>query len=362
MVTTSATKSVSFERLSGAVCDILTAVKVPDGEARLVAAALATAEARGMASHGVIRLPVYADRIRRGGIKPGHSGIVLKETASTLLLDGEDGLGAVLAARGMTEAVARAQSTGVGMVGIRRSNHFGEAGYFVRSAVEAGMIGLLTTNGSPNMPPWGGTDKLFGTLPLAVGIPAGRHPAVVLDIALGVVSKGKILVAARGGAKIPLGWGVDSTGAVTDDPNKVLDGGWTQPIGGHKGSGMIMVLEVLTGILTGSGIVDAIGDLYEDPERPQNLGHFAAAIDIGSFIPLESFKQGVDHLIDLVKASPLAPGHDEILVPGEREHRLELKAKETGIHLDQETRRQLRDLAAAVDAPQALAILDGDDA
>lgn len=362
MATTSATTSVSFEDLTGALYDILTAVEVPDGEARLVAEALATAEARGMASHGVIRLPVYADRIRHGGIKPGHSGVVLKESPSTLLLDGEDGLGAVLAARGMAEAVARARTTGVGMVGIRRSNHFGEAGYFVRAAVEAGMIGLLTTNGSPNMPPWGGTEKLFGTLPLAVGIPAGRHPAVVLDIALGVVSKGKILVAARKGSKIPLGWGVDSTGAATDDPQKVLDGGWTQPIGGHKGSGMIMVFEVLTGILTGSGIADAIGDLYADPDRAQNLGHFGAAIDVGSFIPVDSFKQGVDHLIDLVKASPLAPGHDEILVPGEREHRLEMTAKDAGIYLDPETRKQLQDLAASVDASGALAILGGDDA
>lgn len=362
MATTSATTSVSFQDLTEALYDILTAVEVPGGEARLVAEALATAEARGMASHGVIRLPVYVDRIRHGGIKPGHGGIALKESASTLLLDGEDGLGAVLAARGIAEAVERARKSGVGMVGIRRSNHFGEAGYFVRMAVEAGMIGLLTTNGSPNMPPWGGTEKLFGTLPLAVGIPAGRHPAVVLDIALGVVSKGKILVAARKGSKIPLGWGVDSAGAPTDDPNKVLDGGWTQPIGGHKGSGMIMVLEVLTGILTGSGIVEAIGDLYAEPERPQNLGHFAAAIDVGCFIPVESFKRGVDHLIDLVKASELAPGHDEILVPGEREHRLEMDAKIAGIRLDPETREQVRNLAASLDASRALAILGAVDA
>lgn len=353
-----ATATVSVGDLTEAMCDILLSVDVPQSEAQIVAEALAAAQARGMASHGAMRLPIYVERIRAGGIKPGRSGVTVKESPSSLLLDGEDGLGAVLAARGIGEAIARARATGVGLVGIRRSNHFGEAGYFVRAAINAGMIGLLTTNGSPNMPPWGGTQKLFGTLPVAVGIPTSKNPPLILDIALGVVSKGKILIAARKGVKIPLGWGVDATGAPTDDPEKVLAGGWTPPIGDHKGSGMIMALEVLSGILTGSGIVDAIGDLYDDPERPQNLGHFAAAIDVAVFLPVEDFKRGVDHLIDLVKLSPLAPGHDEILVPGEREHRMELDAKENGLMLEAEARQQLQELARSVGAVRALAILD----
>jgi LDH2 family malate/lactate/ureidoglycolate dehydrogenase len=362
MAISGTTSSVAVADLTEAIADILVSVDVPESEARIVAEALAAAEARGMASHGAIRLPVYVERIKAGGIRPGRSGVVLKEAPSSLLLDGEDGLGAVLADRGMREAVARASTTGVGVVGIRRSNHFGEAGFFVRTAIDAGMIGLLTTNGSPNMPPWGGTQKLFGTLPLAVGIPTMNHPPLVLDIALGVVSKGKILVAARKGVKIPLDWGVDAAGEPTDDPEKVLDGGWTQPIGGHKGSGLIMMLEVLSGILTGGGIADAIGDLYNDPERPQNLGHFAAAIDVSAFLPVDDFKRGVDHLIDLVKLSPLALGHDEILIPGEREHRLEMEAHTNGLALEPEARHQLRDLAGAVGATKAIAILDGVDA
>ena len=220
------------------------------------------------------------------------------------------------------------------------------------------MIGLLTTNGSPNMPPWGGTEKLFGTLPLAVGVPASKYPPVVLDIALGVVSKGKVLVAARKGSKIPLGWAVDAKGAPTDDPQKVLDGGWTEPIGGYKGSGMILVLEILSGILTGSGMADTIGDLYDEPSRPQNLGHFAAAIDVASFLPVADFKQAVDHLIGRIKASPLAPGHDEILIPGEREHRLEAEAMSNGLVLEPEVRAQLHEVAWSVNAARALEILD----
>jgi LDH2 family malate/lactate/ureidoglycolate dehydrogenase len=361
MAISGAMRPVSIGDLTEAMHSILVSVDVPEDEARVVAEALAAAEARGMASHGVIRLPVYVDRIKAGGIRPGRKGVPIRESPSSLLLDGENGIGAVLASRAMREAVQRARATGVGVVGIRRSNHFGEAGYFVRTAVDAGMIGLLTTNGSPNMPPWGGTEKLFGTLPLAIGIPTLRRPPLVLDIALGVVSKGKVLVAARNGTKIPLDWAVDATGAPTDDPQKVLAGGWTQPIGGYKGSGLIMALEVLTGILTGGGIADAIGDLYTDLESPQNLGHLAAVIDVAAFVPVEDFRRAVDHMIDRVKRSPLAPGHDRILVPGEREHHLESEAKGKGLFLEQEARQQLRELAHAVGARPALEILDDTD-
>lgn len=339
---------VNAKALEKMIAEILEQVGVPRDEASLLADALVCADARGMNSHGVMRLPVYVKRMRSGGIKPGRKGKILKETASTVLLDGEDGIGQVIATKAMQEAIRKAKEAGVGIVGVTRSNHFGEAAYYVIQAVQHDTIGLITTNGSVGMPLWGGLSKLTGPLPIAVGIPSGTEFPIVLDIALGTVSKGKILYAAGKGEKIPLGWGVDSQGRPTDDPQKVLDGGWTPPIGGYKGSGLILVAEVLSGVLTGGRFSNEIGDLYADVSSPQGLGHFVMAIDIEAFMPKNEFKRRVDFLIRLIKNSTLAPGFEEILIPGEREFKMEGERRDKGIPLSAEVLNQLESLAKEV--------------
>jgi LDH2 family malate/lactate/ureidoglycolate dehydrogenase len=219
------------------------------------------------------------------------------------------------------------------------------------------MIGIVSTNGSPNMPPWGGVEKLFGTLPLAVAIPAREEPPVVLDIAMGVVSKGKILLAARKGEQIPPGWGVDASGHPTTDPAEVLDGGWTQPIGEHKGSGLIFILEVLNGLLTGSGVADAIGDLYGDPALPQNLGHLVIVIDVTAFVERDDFERSVDTFVRLIRSSRVASGHEALLLPGDRERLEEELAAERGVLVSAETLDELRRLGREVGVQ--IAALDG---
>jgi LDH2 family malate/lactate/ureidoglycolate dehydrogenase len=320
---------------------LLLAADVPPAHADLVAEALVEADVRGMTSHGLMRLPVYIRRIQSGGIDPHAIGVIESETASAVMIDGQAGLGQVIAMRAMKEAVARARKTGVGIAGVRNSNHFGEAAYYVQPAIDAGMIALVTTNGSPNMPPWGGVTHMIGTLPLAVGVPAGEAAPVVLDMALGAVSKGKILNAAKTGATMPDGWGVDKRGVPTNDPQVVLDGGWTPPIGGHKGFGLLVALEVLAGVLTGAAVGPDIGDLYGADDQPQDLGHFLMAIDIATFVPTELFGDRMDRMISRFKSSELVPGVDKIRMPGEVELDTAALRRRTGIPMSDEVMNEL---------------------
>ena len=345
---------VDAEALEALTFHILQQVGVPQDEARLLADALICADVRGMNSHGVLRLPVYVSRIRGGGIVPGRKGRILRETASTVLFDGEDGIGQVISTRAMEEAIRKAREAGAGMVGVTRSNHFGEGAYYVLQAIEQDMIGAITTNGSPNVPPWGSFAKLVGTLPVAFGIPSGTEFPIVLDMALCAVAKGKVMYAASKGEKIPPDWGVDAQGRPTDDPQEVLDGGWTVPIGKYKGTGLMLIAEVLSGVLTGGKFADEIGGLYGGPALPQELGHFVMAIDVRSFMPIDAFKGRVDSLIHLVKGSQLAPGFEEILMPGEREFRTEQQRRADGIPLSVEVLEQLRSLAGELSVEFAL--------
>lgn len=336
---------VNAEALEILTDKILEEVGVPEDEARLLADALVSADARGMNSHGVMRLPVYVERIRAGGIKPGRKGKILRESVCTVLLDGEDGIGHVVATRAMAEAIRKAKEAGAGLVGVTRSNHFGEAAFYVLQTVQQDMIGLITTNGSPRIPLWGSFSKLTGNLPVAIGIPSKTEFPIVLDMALGAVALGKVMYSAEKEEKIPPDWGVDAQGEPTDDPQKVLGGGWTPPIGKYKGSGLMLVAEVLSGVLTGGRFAQEIGSMYGDPSFPQGLGHLAVAINVESFIPIDAFKQRVDSLIRLIKGSELAPGFEEILMPGEREFRMEQQRRVKGIPLSVSVLAKLRSLA-----------------
>jgi LDH2 family malate/lactate/ureidoglycolate dehydrogenase len=238
--------------------------------------------------------------------------------------------------------------SGAAVVGVRRSNHFGEGSYYVAQAIAAGMIGLITTGGSPNMPYWGGREPVLGTLPLAVGVPAGQEAPIVLDLAFGTVSKGKVIQAAARGERIPLDWAVDRDGNATDDPHAVLDGGWVLPIGTYKGSGLILIMEILSAVLTGARFATDVYELYGDHGRPQGLGHFVFVIDVAAFMPLRELTDRVDRLIRIVKASGPA---GELLMPGEREQRLAEQRQTSGVPLPADTIKALGEIAGDVGFP-----------
>lgn len=312
-------RRVTQERLLALSTDIFVRAGVPEAEARLVASTLVEADLRGMQSHGVLRVPIYTEKIRAGGFRPGTKGRVVRETAGTSLIDGENGLGQVVTMHAMEIAMAKAKANGIGAAGVLNSNHFGEAAYYVLQAARRDMIGVVATNGSPNMPAWGGMTKMTGPLPFTAAVPTGQEPFVI-DAALGMTNRGKLIYLAETGQTIPVGWGVDREGQPTELPRQVLDGGWILPIGGHKGFGITMFLEILSGVLTGANVGSDIRDLYNAPrDVAQGLGHFCIAIDPVAFMSLPTFKSRMDAMIAMVRASKLAPDCERMVIPGEPE-------------------------------------------
>jgi LDH2 family malate/lactate/ureidoglycolate dehydrogenase len=324
---------VQANELQSLVEEMLVRTGVPAADASVVAGSLIGADARGMNSHGILRLPVYIRRLKQGGFSASSTSSVLRETPSTALIDGDNGLGAVLTMRAMDMAISKAGQTGIGAVGITRSNHNGEGAPYVLRAVKEDMIGIATTNGSPIMPVWGGKTALTGPLPITIGVPTEKHKPIVLDAALGMSSRGKILYHAEKGLSVPDGWLVDADGRPTNDPNWVKNGGWILPIGGHKGWGLILMCEILSGLLTGGPFGRELTNLYDDLDKPQGNGQFVIAINVGAFLDVASFKQRMDAYIDEMKSSELAPGFEEILMPGEIEFRRETKQRAEGIAL-----------------------------
>ena len=343
---------VDAGKLLSLIVDIFERAGMPDDEAALVADALVLADLRGMHSHGVLRTTIYVEKIRGGGFRPGRKGRVVRETGGTVLLDGEDGIGQVLTIAAMDRAIDKARKNGIGAAGVFNSNHHGEAAYYILHALKSDMIGIVATNGSPNMPAWGGTTKMTGPLPFTAGAPAQDEQPFLIDAALGVTNRGKLIYMADKGEKVPFGWGVDRNAKPTDEPSRILDGGWILPIGGHKGFGITMFIEILSGVLTGALIGSAIRDLYNDPhEQPQGLGHFCIAIDPEAFMPIAQFKRRMDEMIRMIKASALAPGNERMIIPGQLEFEKEKARRLQGIPLAVKLISQLRNLGSKLGSP-----------
>ena len=243
---------VSATALRDFTAAIFATLGLPPDQAAVVSDCLVQANLRGLDSHGVARIPIYAKRLRLGLVNPRPTLACTRVAQSAVHLDGDDGMGMVVGTRAMTEAIALAREVGIGMVGVRRSTHYGMAAYYVLQAVAADCIGFAFTNSSPGMAPFGGTKPILGVNPLAVGVPAGRRPAYVLDMAMSVVSGGKVRLEAVKGTKIPLGWILDEQGRPTDNPADMFPNGTLLPMG-YKGFGMAIMIEILSGVLTRAG-------------------------------------------------------------------------------------------------------------
>jgi LDH2 family malate/lactate/ureidoglycolate dehydrogenase len=309
---------------------LLAAHGVPEKDAAIIASCLVEADLRGVDSHGLLRLPGYLERVRHGLINPCPSLSPQHATPVAASLDGQNGFGFVVATRAMDEAIAMAREFGIGMVSVRRSTHFGMAASYLLQAINAGMMALVFTNASRAMPPWGGRDPLLGTSPFAAGAPGGRHAPFVLDMSPAVAARGKIRRAQRRGETIPPGYALDAQGRPTTDPAAALQG-VVLPIGGPKGSGLAMLMDIFSGVFSGAGFAGDVGDQYKDFERPQNVGHFFLALKPGLFVSEEAFRARMDVLYERVKNCPKAEGFDEIYFPGELEARQEEARRQAGI-------------------------------
>jgi LDH2 family malate/lactate/ureidoglycolate dehydrogenase len=310
--------------------ELLEALGVPKPHAWLVSDSLVAANLRGVDSHGVQMLPVYVDQIEAGSVDPRAAGQPLTETGACLTYNGENGLGQVVADRCTEHAVRLAGPGGLSLVVARNSNHFGAAAYWARKLCRAGLIGIVMCNASPAVPPWQGKEPRVGTNPICIAIP-GEGPQVwLLDMATTTVAMGKVYDASfRGEPTIPPGWAMDRDGNPTTDTQTALNG-FMLPLGGYKGSGLALAVEILCASLSGGPMSTEVGSL-RDGFVPLRISQMFLAIDPARFVGLAEFQERSARLVQMIKSAATAPAYDEVLVAGEPEWRSEQKRLREGI-------------------------------
>ncbi len=313
------------------VTDVLTVRGVPGADAALLADSLVTAELWGHASHGVLRLPWYAARLASGAMAAVTEVEQVVDQGPVVVLDAHDGIGQVAAGRAVDLGIERARRHGIAGIAVRNSGHFGTAAYFTRAVAEAGCFAILMTNASPAMAPWGGRRKSVGTNPWSIAAPAGRHGAVVMDLANTAVARGKVYLAAERGEQIPDGWAATADGTPTTDPAEAIDG-LILPMAGAKGYVISFMMDVLAGVLTGSAFGDSVAGPY-DPTRRSGAGHLLLVIDVASLGDADEFACRMEQLVDQTHSGELASWADQILVPGELEDRARVRNERDGIRL-----------------------------
>jgi len=318
------------------IIDILTHLDVPSEEASIIAEVTLDADLKGFSSHGIGRFPQYIKGLEVGTIKPQTVLDVEKESAATALVNGNHGFGHVVTYRSMEMAIQKAKETGIGMVGIHNSNHFGVAGYYSDMAIMEDLIGIITANTEPAVAPIGGKEPILGTNPLAIGIPSGSH-YVSVDMATSASARGKLLEAKRQGRPIPENVALDAEGKPTTDPAEALKGS-ILPFGAHKGYALSFMIEIMAGPLVqasyGKGVTGTA-----NPEVTCTKGDLITAIDPSKFVELDDFKQDVDDFIAQIKTDP------NVMIPGDFEVRNVKTHQKEGIPLDDTLVEQLREIA-----------------
>lgn len=318
---------------------------MPKEDAAWTAETLVQAELRGTSSHGVIRVPDYMRRLKTGANNPTPRVKVVKDAGALALLDGDNGMGQVVARKAMEDCLDRAEKHNVGIVVMQRSNHFGAAASFAALALDRKMVGLCTTNAVKTIAPAGGKQKLLGNNPISISVPS--DPPILLDMALSTVARGYVLQAQKAGKSIPEGWGVDAEGRPTTDPDEVLESGSLTPIAGYKGSGLSIAIDAILGALTGGAHSHRIVGIMRRTD-PGNVTHFFAALRIEALLPFGEFRSTVNTLCGFLRASPKAAGVERIWMPGEMEYEREQERKVSGIALLPERYAELSELAGEI--------------
>jgi LDH2 family malate/lactate/ureidoglycolate dehydrogenase len=307
---------------------VLEANRVSPEHASTVADCLVAADLRGVDTHGVNRIPSYVARIRQGVLDPTAEPELKEITPVVAQVDGKNGFGFVAAKLGMAKAIDMAKIFGIGMVSVKHSNHFGMSAWVVQQALDADLMSLVFTNSSPALPAWGGKSKLMGVSPIACGAPGSEHP-FILDMAPSVAARGKIYKAKRRGEKIPKDWALDAEGRQTDDPSAALQGVML-PMGGPKGSALAIMMDVFSGVLSGSAFAGHVTNPY-DPSRPADVGHFLVAIKPDLFMSMDEFRERMEYLYQRVVGSEKMAGVDRIYMPGELEQSVQEERARSGI-------------------------------
>ena len=323
--------TVSSEALQRFIQSAFVSQGLPEADAAQVARLMTEADLQGSDGHGVIRLPQYIKRIQAGGINKHPNIHVVQERAAMAVVDGDNGMGHLVVSRAVDIAIEKARTCGVAWVGTRYSNHAGPASLYARRPLEHDMLGLYFAVGNANhLPPWGGTDMLLSTNPIAAGIPTGEEPPVVLDMATTVAAYGKVKAKAKRGEQMPVGWMIDRQGKPLLDPNKAGEG-FLLPIGDHKGYGLALIVGLLAGTLGGAAMGRDVIDFNADFKTTTNTGQAILVIDLAAFGDPAMFKASVDKLVRDIRGSDRLPGVERIWLPGEQSHEKRNRYRENGV-------------------------------
>lgn len=344
---------VDWKTLYEFVEDAFVGVGVPREDAKICADVLLESDKRGIESHGVNRFkPIYIDRINIGIQNPETNFEIIRETATTAVIDGHDGMGQVIGFKAMTMAIEKAKKYGMGMVAVRNSCHYGIAGYYTTMASKAGMIGITGTNARPSIAPTFGVENMLGTNPLTIGFPTDEPFDFNIDCATSITQRGKLEYYARIGKDTPNGMVIGQDGKPkTDTPQILKDlntgeaalaplGGIGEELGGYKGYGYATVIEVLSAALQQGSFLSALTGMKDGKPVPYHLGHFFIAIDTNAFMGLDEFKKTAGDIMRELRASKKAPGEDRIFTAGEKEYEVWLERKDSGVPINEAVQQE----------------------
>lgn len=331
----------------------LEAVDVSQTDAALAAEILVTADLIGIDTHGTKRLAPYIARLRDGVFKAQPKLTTIQQAATSIIIDGDNGLGPVIGTRALDIAIETAAKYGTAFVTCRNSQHFGALAPYAMRACQSSMVCFLGTNAFPTMAPWGGKDIKLGNNPIGLGAPRRDAPPFILDIAMSVAARGKMRKAAQKGERIPPGWALDTDGNPTTDPNEGLNG-YVLPIGGHKGYGIALAVDILAGVLSGGSVATEVQSLFKQKEHPQQVSHFFIVIDPAQSIGTEAFLDRIEALCLIMKETEPLAATEPVLVPGEIEARKADEHLRLGIPMDEEFYESLHSLARG-EAPDSVA-------
>lgn len=343
-----------FDILTPFITDAFVGVGVPREDAEICADVLIESDRRGIESHGVNRFkPIYIDRIKAGIQNPVTYFEVVRETHTTAVVDGHDGMGQVIGHRSMEMAVEKAKKYGMGMVAARNSCHYGIAGYFATMATQAGMIGMTGTNARPSIAPTFGVENMLGTNPLTIGLPTDEAFPFVIDCATSITQRGKIEYFARQGMDTPAGMVIGRDGAALTDSVSILEmlntgeaalaplGGIGEELAGYKGYGYATVVEILSAALAQGNFLTMLTGKKDGKPAPYHLGHFFIAIDTEAFMGRAEFEKTAGDILRALRASTKAPGHDRIYTAGEKEYDVWQERKGVGVPINEAVQKEM---------------------
>lgn len=311
------TSSFSAENLKEFMREALRQTGVGESDAAAAADSMLLTEIQGSSSHGLMRFPVYFRRLQDKLINPQPQMTVTAAFPSVISLNGDNGLGAVVMARALSEGIKAAAANGIAAVGVSNSNHFGAAGYYCSLAAEAGYISILFTNGPPAIAPWGGKEPYFGTNPVAFGLPRRDGSHVVIDMSSSIVARGKIIEAAKAGTPIPDGWALDADGNPTNDATQAL-AGVVLPMAGPKGYALALAVEHLAGVLTGAGFGRSVANQNTGGDAAANVGHLLIILRTDVFGDNDKYMSRMETFCEEIHNIAAAPEHSGVRLPGEQ--------------------------------------------